>query len=122
MTEAALVKEPDFKPLVSTIFEKTKAGKLNWQPSARDDTFIVSVGGETTLKLSMEAFETVDAYGQPDTGHAPALCLLDSKGRKLWEMSSNEVGGLWSLYRLAQRVANKVDDKVADLMEVLQKL
>jgi hypothetical protein len=114
--------ELDFNPLVNTILEKTKAGKLNWQPTARDDTFIVSVGGETTLQLTMETFETSDMYGQPETGRAPQLCLLDSKGRKLWEISSNQVGGLWSLYRLAQRIANKIDDRVAGLMEVLQKL
>ena len=123
MTQQASGQELDFNPLVNTILEKTKAGKLNWEATASDDTFIVSVGGETTLKLTMEAFETFDMYGQPETGHAPVLCLLDRKGRKLWEISSNQVsGGLWTLYRQAQRIANKVDDRVAGLIEVLQKL
>ncbi len=123
MTEPASGRDLDFNPLVNTILEKTKAGKLKWQLTASDDTFIVSVGGETTLKLTMEAFEAPDMYGQMEIDHAPVLWLLDSKGRKLWEISSNQVeGGLWPLYRLAQRIANKIDDKVAGLMEVLQKL
>jgi hypothetical protein len=31
-------------------------------------------------------------------------------------------GGLWPLYKLAQRVANKVDDEIAALVDAVEKL
>lgn len=123
MAVQALGQELDVNPLVGVILDKTRAGKLNWQATAADNTFITSVGGETTLQVTLESFDTVDAYGQPDIGRAPVLRLLDSKGRKLWETSESEVkGGLWPLYKLAQRIANKIDDRVAGIIETLQKL
>ncbi len=118
-----LAQELDPNPFVTTLLDKTKAGKLNWQPTASENTFIASVGGETTLKIALEAVENFDVYGQPEMTQVPLLCLIDSEGRKLWEISSSQVnGGLWRLYSLAQRIANKIDERMAALLEVLQKL
>lgn len=123
MTDEALKQEIDFDPLTTALVEKTKAGKLNWQATANENTFIASVGGDTTLRLTLESDEDVDTYGQLQSFDVPVLYLLDSKGKALWEIHSRQVeGGLWPLYKLAQRIANKVDEKVEALMEALQKL
>jgi len=123
MAGQPLERELDPTPLVAALADKTKAGKLSWQPTADDNTFIVSVGGETTFKLALEGVEGEDRWGQPEYTNAPVLHLLDSKGRKIWEISSSEVkGGLWPLYKLARRIGNKMDDKMAALMEVVEKL
>ena len=123
MTGQPIEKELDASPLVTTLIEKSMAGKLKWEPTAREGEFIASVGGDTTLKISLTSGEGLDVYGQPETYQVPVLWLVDAKGRSLWEIEQSQVkGGLWNLYKLAQRIANKLDEKVAALVEVLQKL
>ncbi len=116
MSSQPLNKELDATPLVNTILEKTKAGKLKWEATAIGDVFIASLGGNTTLKIKLVTYEGED-YDQPE------LCLLDDKGKTDWEISNSQVkGGLWPLFNLARRIGNKVDEKMETLMEVLQKL
>jgi hypothetical protein len=53
----------------------------------------------------------------------PHLRLLGEKGKVLWEIHANQIkGGLWPLFKLAQRIGNKLDDRMAKLMETLQSL
>ena len=105
------------------LIEKTEAGRLVWEATASEGTFIASVGGETTLKLTLESGFEINPYGEPEAYTVPALSLVAPKGRTLWEIKSNEVkGSLWPLHRLAQRVANKVDERIAALLEDIEKL
>jgi hypothetical protein len=123
MTEQSFLQEIDPNPLVTALVEKTKAGKLIWQPTASPETFIASVGGETTLQLMTETDEEFNEYGEPERITVPVLSMADAKGRQLWQIRSREVSGsLWPLYRLGQRVANKVDERVAALLEAVQSL
>jgi hypothetical protein len=116
--------EIDPNPLVAAIIEKTKAGKLDWQPTADERVYIASVGGDTTMKLGLEGVEEENWVSQrAEIVDYPVLSLENSDGRTIWKVSSHSVnGGLQPLYGLAQRVANKVDDKLVSLMETLQKL
>ncbi len=122
MTEPIL-KDVDANPLVQALMEKTQAGRLVWEATADEGTFIASVGGNATLKLVLESQLEQDVRGNPEYADAPTLLLLDEKGKKQWQVYSSQVeGGLWVLYRLAQRVANKVDDRMAALVEAVQRL
>jgi len=123
MSEHPVGKELDPAPLVRTITETSQAGKLKWQATADEQAFIASVGGDTTFKITLEADMEIDYDGNPGTVDKPVLCMLDAKGRTLWEIHSSEVnGGLWPLYKLAQRIGNNLDEKMANLIEVLQKI
>src|SRR2546430_11325997 len=123
MTTPALEKELDPSPLVARITDKSKVGKLRWQPTADEDTFVVSLGGDTTLKMTLESVEEFDGFSGPTVQKAPVLTMLDPKGKTLWEIHSSQVkGGLWPLYRLAQRIANKLDERMMSLMEALENL
>src|SRR2546425_847051 len=94
--------EPNANPLALELLEKTKAGKLKWEPTVDRKAFIVSIAGDTTLKLYLGWEPAYD----PETGHeesasVPRLALLDPQGHELWEISSAQVkGGLWPLYQL----------------------
>ena len=122
MTEPIL-KDLDANPLVQALMEKTQVGRLVWEPTADEGTFIASIGGNTTLKLALVSQVEPDVYGNPEYADVPTLLLLDEKGRKQWQVDSSRVkGGLWPLFRLAQRVANKVDDRMAGLVEAVQRL
>lgn len=123
MTPILLEKDLDPTPLVATLVEKTKAGRLKWEPTATENVFIASVGGGTTLRIYLANEQVPDEYGGLDTVEAPELRLLDEKGKMLWEILPRQVkGGLWPLFRLAQRIANKLDERMASLMETLQNL
>jgi hypothetical protein len=123
MTGILFDKELDPTPLVTALIEKTKSGRLKWEPTAMENVFIPSVGGGTTLRIYLTSQDTVGNFGQPETEEVPELRLLDEKGKMLWEIHSHQVkDGLWPLFRLAQRVANKLDERMASLMEALQHL
>lgn len=104
-------KELDPSRLVSTILDKTKAGKLRWEETADENVFLTSVGGNTTLRIRQS-----DAFMGSDT-----ISLLDENGKLLWVISDPQplIG---ELCQLARRIALRVDEKVEAFMETLQKL
>ena len=104
----------DSVPLLNALINKTQAGKLKWDETADEDIFLVSVGGNTTLKIRRE-FLRHPGY------HRHLLSLLDENGKLVWEIDEP-----WALieqlFFLARRVALRVDERVDALMETLQKL
>ena len=106
------VKELDHNRLVTVVLEKTRDGKLNWEETAHEKAFIASVGGNTTLKIEQ---------GQNWNDYTDTLSLLDEKGNVLWEVDDPQPM-IGKLYKLARRIALKVDEKVAAILETLQKL
>lgn len=117
MSAALVEKELDPTPVVAALMEKSATGKIPWEATANEDTFVSSVGGQT---LRIELVRDPD---DPEDAGRPVLYLLDAKGKTIWQIYSGQTKtGLWDLYALAQRVGNKVDDKVAALMEALQRL
>ena len=105
----------DAAPLLTAILEKTMAGKLKWDETADEDIFLVSVGGNTTLKVQRKLLDQRDAV------HRYILSLLDENGKLMWEIEEP-----WpltkELFVLARRVALRVDERVDALMGTLQKL
>ena len=103
----------DSVPLLNALINKTQAGKLKWDETADEDIFLVSVGGNTTLKVQRK----VDRRGFVEH----TLSLLDENGKLIWEIEEP-----WALTKelfvLARRVARKVDERVEALMGTLQKL
>lgn len=123
MNALPLEKELDPKPLVAALIDKTKAGKIKWEATAEESTFIATLGGDTTLRIYLITVEDFDGYGNPSSGLIPELRLLGDNGKLLWEISNHRVNGeLWPLFQLAQRIGNKLDERMATLMETLQKL
>jgi hypothetical protein len=111
MSSHGPVKELDPTRLVNVVLEKTKAGKLTWEETAGKNTFIASVGGDTTLEI-----EQGREWDDPDT-----LRLLDEDGQLLWVIDAPQplIG---ELLQLARRIALRVDEKVDALLDTLQKL
>ena len=116
----------DAAPLLTAILEKTRAGKLKWDETADEDIFLVSVGGNTTLKVQRKLRAQADSInrrllGAGDAVHHYTLSLLDENGKLIWEIEEP-----WALTKelfvLARRVARKVDERVDALMGTLQKL
>jgi|SRR5579862_329685 len=123
MSNADLTKDLDANPLVAELITKTKFGKLQWVPTPAESTFVTSIGGNTTLRASLTTMWELDDYGNPDTVTVPQLHLLDEKGQTLWIINQSDVkGGLWPLFKLVRRVANKVDERMSTLLDALKAL
>ena len=100
-------------PLLNALINKTQAGKLKWDETADENIFLVSVGGNTTLKVR----QARDVY----RGTYHLLALLDEDGKLIWEVETPS-SQIEELFVLARRIARKVDERVEALMETLQKL
>jgi hypothetical protein len=123
--------KPDVAPLVNQLIDKSKAGKLKWQPTANRKAFVVSLGGNISFRIS--TFEvTRPALGALGTalggGHLSAevtkLEMLDENGQPLWDIYSGDLPGrlLTELYDMARWKANNVDERVAVALSALEKL
>ncbi len=119
MSQALISQQPDPNLLVESLIKKTESGKIKWEATARDDIFIASIGGQATLKISWR--DEIAA----DESSGPNLRLLDESGRTIWRIEALDLGApekLEHLYSLAQKIGNRVDEKVTALMEALEKL
>lgn len=108
--------EPDPTPLVKRLVEKTREGKVPWEPTAQVDSFVATVGGNT-FKVAMVA----PSWAQSEEDEYPALSMLNEKGQALWTVAEPSAS-LSALYRAAQRIANKVDERMANAIAALDKL
>jgi hypothetical protein len=124
MSTPLLDKKLDATPLVKTILEKTRVGKLRWEATAKENVFIASVGGNTTFKIYLDRGEDFNPVTNSfETIEFPVLSLLDEKGKTLWEIRPGHVeGGLDPLFAMARRVANKLDERMEALIGVLERL
>ena len=114
----------DAAPLVKRLIEKSKSGKLDWEPTADRQQFVTSVGGGTSFKIRILTVTDIGDYGQPETIEVPRLDMLDRKGNLLWQLQGRDVptGKLRELFEIARRIGNRLDDRVAGAIEALDKL
>lgn len=118
------IKKLDSAQLVSRLIEKSTTGKLNWEPTADRQQFIASVGGDTTFKIRLVTVTDIDDYGQPEKVDVPLLDMLDKQGHLLWQIQVRDVQprNLWDLFQIARQIGNRLDDRVAEAIDALDKL
>lgn len=124
MAEPGFQDKLDAAPLVARLLEKSRAGKLSWDPTADRRAFVTSVAGEMTFKVYLVTVTDVGEFGQPDTFDVPRVDMLDEKGKVLWDIGQKDVKGtaLKELYETARRIANRLDERVTSAMSALDKL
>lgn len=116
MSSHGPAKELDPSHLVSTVLDKTKAGKLKWEETADENVFIASVGGSATLEVRMPSI-----FSATSDNFYYTLSLLDENGKLLWVINEPQTL-IQELLGLARRIALKVDEKVEAFLETLQRL
>jgi hypothetical protein len=116
------VQRSDPAAIVAAVIEKSRAGKLPWQPTDEDETFVVGVPNVCTLRVFLQRGQARNQLGEVETVSVPTLQILNDRGRVIWMVDSRQVADLRELHRLAQNRANRVDEKIAQLMETLKKL
>jgi hypothetical protein len=124
MAELGLQGKLDAAPLVARLLEKSRAGKLSWEPTADRRAFVTSVAGEMTFRLYLVTVTDIGDFGEPESVDVPRLDMLDEKGKVLWDIKQKDVTGpaLTELYQTARRIANRLDERVGTAMSALDKL
>lgn len=117
-------KELDATPLVQHLIDKSRVGKLKWEPTADRRAFVTSVGGQVTLKVRLESVTDFGTFGQPEAVEVPRLDMLDDKGKVLWDIAGRDADAklLSELYEVARRFGNQLDERLASTMAALDKL
>lgn len=94
--------------LVKQLIDKTRKGLLSWEPTARDDEFLSTLGGRVSFTVQGEA-----------TG---VLVMRDEFDRVLLSVGSEEIHDVAELHAEARRQALSVDESLDDVLEALMKL
>jgi hypothetical protein len=106
--------------LLQEVKEKTRAHRIDWEPTAKEDVFVAAIGGKFTLTISSHAYL---APGVDDV--SPELLLKDAEGREFLRVlaSTNEIAReLQELLDNVRQQALPVEEKVDDLLTELRKL
>ncbi|MDD5421977.1 MAG: hypothetical protein PHT32_00940 [Candidatus Omnitrophica bacterium] len=106
----------NYKSIIRKLFEKTNEGKVVWQSTSDDNTFIVEIG-DFTLKIWDGRDDEID---EPFVG----FTLLNSKGKQIdnfWaDKGSKDYDSSYALYASARRKALKIDDAINSIAKKLE--
>jgi len=98
--------DPRYKELVENLTQKTKTGKLKWEPTVSDNTFVASIFGEYSLTLEADNY----IY----------LTLRDAYDREIFRVGNHQIIELTELFEIAREQALKVNETVDKLLEKLK--
>lgn len=111
------------------VLSKTKAGRVPWEPTAQEATFIAAIGGQFTLSVcdwAARAQYTPRTRSVSGSGPQYVLVLRDQMGRELATVTEAEEGitpgALRELYDRARRQALRPGEKIDNALEVLKSL
>src|SRR5438874_2332702 len=106
--------------LFEEILEKTRSGRIKWEPTADEDRFVASVAGKFTILIKSRD-DTSVGIGLRVEG--PALVLKDADDRVLITVGYDIQGigphQLEDLWEMVRRRALRVDEKVDEALTEL---
>lgn len=95
--------------LVEQLLDKTRKRALTWEPTAREDEFISTLGGNVSFTVRIGKTREV-------------LILRDDHDRTLLSVTSDDVSEVSQLYAEVRRQALRVDESLDDVLKQLAKL
>jgi hypothetical protein len=95
--------------LVAQLLDKTKKGSITWEPTAKDDEFVSTLGGNVSF--------TVGSWRETDL-----LTMRDELGRVLVTIDSDSIIQVSQLYAEARRQALKVDESLDSVLDELGRM
>ena len=103
--------KPRVDLLLNELVEKTRAGKLRWQDTAAENTFLAAVRGLYTYEVSSN-----------DQGSVQVLRVRDDKGRVVVKVVRGGDPLIDELHSLARNVALGTDERIEEALDVLRGL
>jgi hypothetical protein len=96
--------------LISKLIEGTQESRVDWQKTAMEDQYAVSVGGKWTVVID-----------KAPKSESFWLDLKNSEGEDILTIYDSDDSRIGLLFHLAKRHALKVNDAIADLIKELEK-
>lgn len=107
---ADLTKSPDYETLVASLLEKTLAGKIRWEETAVENSFLAAVKGRQTFQISGN-----------ENGADTELQVRDQDGKVRVKLTRTNQQ-MMDLYSAARRIALGVDEVIDESLELLNSL
>jgi len=104
--------DPDALEMIVELLEKSKSGKLKWEPTA--EGFAVAIGGEIAFHISKAEDEAW-----------PSLEMIDEEGKVVWEVRGKDAEydeRFDELYRIARNIGYRLNERVESVLKNLKKL
>lgn len=114
------MEDPKALKLFEETRSKTEAGRIHWEPTANESTYIAAIGGEFTL--SILEYVATKAF----VSAKRVALALKGKDRELLRVTEDVDGvtaeDLLALQRIVKRQALRVDENVDKLLGELSRL
>ncbi len=113
---------PDFDVLIEMLLVKTRSGKLDWQPTAGEDTYVAAVKGQRTFEISKEERLQNVMMGAGVASRHP-MCTMKVRGpdgELLIETTPSNLSD--QLFEVARRLALRVDENIDSTVQLLETL
>lgn len=95
--------------LVAQLLDKTRKRSITWEPTAKNDEFMSSLGGNVSF--------TIGAWRDTEI-----LTMRDELDRVLLTLDSDSTPQLSELYGEARRVALNVDESLDNVLDQLARM
>lgn len=95
--------------LVDQLLDKTRKRSITWEPTAKNDEFVSTLGGRVSF--------IVGAWRVTES-----LTMRDELDRVLLTVDSDSIPQVSELYTEARRVALKVDESLDSILDQLGKM
>jgi len=100
-------RELDYESLLQALIEKTKAGKIEWQPTADERAFLATVKGQRTFTISSNLLK------------GSLLTVKDAEGKIICEIQSGRPSTGWDLFEMARRMATNLDERLDETVQLI---
>jgi hypothetical protein len=117
--------EPNYELVIEKLLEKTREGKIDWQPTADDDCFVAAVKGVQTyeIKRIMGRTTVYLGAGPPERDVLVSLVVKDGNGREVFDVHERGLDTpAYDLFEAARRVATRIDKHIDESLQLLNSL
>ena len=117
-----LTDDPDYESVIDSLYEKTKKGKIAWEGTEDPTKYRATVGDS----ISFVVFLYITNPDEQEAAHI--LRMHGPDDEPIFAVSTTNPGldeeqydKISEIYRLAGRIADKVDDQISQALKVLKK-
>ena len=113
----------EISEILSRVIERTDQGKLNWKPTASEQTFVAVIGDRSIM---ISEIMPPSRHILPSFSPSVEFKILDKTGRAIAELDDKMEEGedrredLLKLYRSARNSALQVESQLEDLLKDLE--
>ncbi len=117
-----LTDDPDYESVIDSLYEKTKKGKIAWEGTEEPTKYRATVGDSISFVVFLyitnpdeqEAAHILRMHGPDDE---PIFAVSTTTP----DLDEDQYDKISEIYRLAGRIADKVDDQISQALKVLKK-